>query len=117
LTIKISSPATPVVWTSQEVFSGGKTMNRYLVESNHSEEECHHVVEQFVYYGYIMHFDWGCQAGVHSSWAIVEAGDEREALLSVPAFMRSKARAVKLNKFTPEMIQVSHGQHALPGMH
>jgi hypothetical protein len=56
-------------------------MNRYLVESVHTQKECHHVVEQFVYYGYIMHFDWGCQAGVHSSWAIVEAENEHEALL------------------------------------
>jgi hypothetical protein len=93
-----------------------KTMNRYLVESVHNEEECHHVVEQFVYYGYIMHFDWGCKAGVHSSWAIVEAEDEHEALLSVPAFMRSKARAVQLNKFTPEMVQATHSHPASSGI-
>jgi hypothetical protein len=85
-------------------------MNRYLVESDHTEEECHHVVEQFVYYGYINHFDWGCQAGVHSSWAIVEAEDEHEALLSVPAFIRPKARAIQLNKFTPEEMQHKHAQ-------
>jgi hypothetical protein len=85
-------------------------MNRYLVESNHSEEDCHHAVEQFVYYGYIMNFDWGCNSGVHASWAIVEAEDEHEALLSVPSFLRPKARAVRLTRVTPEMVQTSHLQ-------
>jgi hypothetical protein len=84
-------------------------MNRYLVESKHTDEDCHHVIEQFYYYGYIYHFDWGCADDVHSGWAIVEAKDETEALLSVPAPMRSEARAIRLSKFTPEMLQASHG--------
>ncbi len=83
-------------------------MNRYLVKSIHTEEECHHVLEQFVFYGYIMNFDWGCQAGVHSCWAIVETEDEHQALLTVPAFIRAKARAIRLTKMTPEMLQVNH---------
>lgn len=88
-------------------------MNRYLVESEHTEVDCHHVVEQFIFYGYIMHFDWGCKSGVHSCWAIVEAADEHEALLSVPAILRSKARAVQLTRFTPEMVQAAHA-HSKP---
>ena len=83
-------------------------MNRYLIESPHSAEECHHVVEQFINYGYIMNFDWGCECGVHSSWAIVEAENEAEALLTVPSLLRSQARAVRLNKFTPEELQAGH---------
>jgi hypothetical protein len=91
-------------------------MNRYLVESEHTDEDCHHVVEQFVFFGYIMHFDWGCNAGVHSCWAIVEAHNEQEALLSVPAMLRGKARAIQLNKFTPDMMQDAHahGSTAMP---
>jgi hypothetical protein len=83
-------------------------MNRYLVESTHTAEDCRHVVEQFVIHGHITHFDWGCQAGVHASWAIVEGDDEAMALLSVPPRLRKKARAVRLNKFTPEMLEASH---------
>lgn len=67
-------------------------MNRYLVESTHAAEECHHVVEQFIYYGHIMNFEWGCGAGVHCSYAMVESENEAEALLSVPPNLRSKAR-------------------------
>jgi len=102
-------PAAPVRRKAQqEVISGGKTMNRYLVESVHTEEDCHHVVEQFIIHGYIMHYDWGCESGVHSSWAIVEAENESEALLTIPSLLRSKARAIRLNKFTPQLLQASH---------
>jgi tRNA U34 5-methylaminomethyl-2-thiouridine-forming methyltransferase MnmC len=83
-------------------------MNRYLVESTHAAADCHHVVEQFVYHGHVMNFDWGCEAGVHTSWAIVESENESEALLSVPAHLRSKARAIRLTKFTPEKLQQAH---------
>ena len=83
-------------------------MNRYLVESTHAAEECHHVVEQFMFYGHIMNFEWGCADGVHSSWAMVESENEAEALLSVPPHLRSKARAIRLTKFTPEKLQKAH---------
>ena len=83
-------------------------MERYLVESNHTAEDCQHVVNQFIIYGHIHTFDWGCKADVHTSWAIVEAEDESQALLSVPVRLRSKARAIRLVKFTPEMLQEDH---------
>ena len=83
-------------------------MNRYLIESTHTAEDCHHTVEQFVYHGHIMNFDWGCEAGVHKSWAIVESENDVEALLSVPPRLRSRASATRLAKFTPEKIQKAH---------
>jgi hypothetical protein len=85
-----------------------KPMNRYLIESAHIDKDCHHALEQFMFHGYIINFDWGCADGVHSGWAIIEAVNESEALLSVPPHLRPKARAIRLNKFTPEMIQASH---------
>jgi hypothetical protein len=83
-------------------------MDRYLVESTHTAEDCHHVIEQFTIHGHIFHFDWGCKAGVHTGWAILEAENESEALLSVPPHLRSKARAIRLNKFTPNSIEEYH---------
>jgi len=85
-------------------------MNRYLVESTHTAEDCHHAIEQFIFYGHIRNFDWGCEDGVHSSWAILEAEDESQALLSVPPHLRSKAHAIRLSKFTPEKAQQVHEQ-------
>jgi hypothetical protein len=83
-------------------------MNRYLIESVHTSEECHHAVEQFIYYGHIINFEWGCEAGVHSAWAIVEGETESEALMTVPSLLRSKAKAIRLNRFTPERIKAYH---------
>ena len=85
-------------------------MDRYLVESNHTKEDCLHVLDLIVAHGYITHFDWGCDAGVHTGWVIVEAENEDQALLSVPNAIRKHARAVKLVKFNPEMIQSFHKQ-------
>ena len=83
-------------------------MERYLVESTHTAEDCHHVVEQFIIHGHILNFDWGCQVGVHTGWAIVEAESESEARLTVPSRLRSKARAIRLCKFTPQTIETQH---------
>jgi hypothetical protein len=55
-----------------------------------------------------MNFDWGCQAGVHTGWAIVEAESESEAKLTVPSRLRTKARAIRLSRFTPQTIEAQH---------
>ena len=83
-------------------------MERYLVESTHTAEDCHHVVEQFIIYGHIINFDWGCQAGVHTGWAILEAENESQAKQAVPSRLRAKARAIRLCKFTPQKIETQH---------
>ena len=85
-------------------------MNRYLVESPHTAEECLHALDLVVAAGHITHFDWGCESGEHTGWAVLEAENEAEALLSVPALLRNKARAILLTKFTPEIIQSFHNK-------
>jgi len=83
-------------------------MNRYLIESTHAKEDCLKVLENFAAYGHITHFDWGCENGVCAGWAIIEADNIEEALLSVPPLVRDKTRVVKLSKFSPETIQQFH---------
>jgi hypothetical protein len=83
-------------------------MNRYLVETSHNREDCLHVLDQFVAYGHITHFEWGCESGICSGWAFIEAESEEQALYSVPALLREKTKIVKLSKFTPEKIQEFH---------
>ena len=87
-------------------------MDRYLVETNHAREDCLHILDQFVAYGHITHFEWGCESGVCTGWAILEAENEEQALLSVPALLRNKSRAVKLSQFTPELIQHFHEEES-----
>jgi len=85
-------------------------MNRYLIETSHTLEDCLHVLDLILAHGFITHYDWGCEDGIHTGWAIVEADNTAEALLSVPPLVRNKARAVKLNKFSPADIQSIHEQ-------
>jgi hypothetical protein len=83
-------------------------MNRYMVETSHNREDCLHVLDEFVVHGHITHFEWGCESGVCTGWAIVEAESEEQALYAVPSLLRPKARVVKLSQFTPEKIQEFH---------
>ncbi len=83
-------------------------MNRYLVETSHNREDCLRVLDQFVAYGHITHFEWGCESGICTGWAFIDAESEEQALYSVPTFIRGKARVIKLSKFTPEKIQEFH---------
>ena len=83
-------------------------MERYLVETPHTAKECNKILEQFMFHGFINHFDWGCKVGVHIGWATLEAENESQALMAVPPLLRSQARAIRLTKFTPDMIQKDH---------
>jgi hypothetical protein len=74
-------------------------MKRYLIETPHSAQECEKLVKQVYAMGYLYHFDWGCEDGVHSGWAIIEAENDADARLAVPSIVRKSAKVVKLNKF------------------
>ena len=78
-------------------------MERYLIETPHREQDCLHLIQQVNAAGYLVHFDWGCMAGVHSGWAIIEAENEAQAHLAVPPLVRGQARVTKLNKFDASM--------------
>ena len=79
-------------------------MDRFLIEFHHSVEDCKRVVKMIYALGYLNNFDWGCKSGVHTGWAVIEAENESQALWSVPILIRSKAKAIRLVKFDPEMV-------------
>jgi len=68
------------------------------------------LVDQVYAMGYLHHFEWGCEVGIHNGWAIIEAENEAQAKLAVPPLVRRKARVIKLNKFTgnSEMYMKTH---------
>ena len=80
-------------------------MERFLIESPHTVEDCKRAVKLVFAMGYLNNFDWGCKGGAHAGWVIIEADNESEALLVVPPFLRSRARAIRLVKFEPEMVK------------
>jgi hypothetical protein len=83
-------------------------MKRYLVISNHTAKDCVLAVKETLAIGYLTHFDWGCKDGVHTGWAILEAEDKAQAMMSVPTFLRGQAQVVQILKFKPEKVAALH---------
>ena len=83
-------------------------MHRYIVISNHKAEDCVKALKEALAIGYLTHFDWGCKDGVHTGWAILEAEERSQAMLSVPPFLRDQATVVRVAKFRPETIEAMH---------
>ena len=83
-------------------------MDRYIVMIPHTIEDCLQSLKQIEAIGTITHFDWGCKDGVHTGWAIVEADNKAEAMLTVPTLQRSKAQVIRLTKFDPEDVRTIH---------
>ncbi len=83
-------------------------MPKFLIEVPHEPEivACARVVRVFLTTGshYLTHADWGCAAGDHRSWMIVDVANQNEARDIVPPPFRSQAKIVGLNQFSLEEI-------------
>lgn len=79
-------------------------MDRYMVISGHTAEECRQAVKYFAefYAGYITHFEWGCKDNDHHAYAIIEADSHDQARMTVPPLFRDKAQVIKLTRFYPQ---------------
>jgi len=80
-------------------------MPMFLVESHHTKEDCNKVVKLTLAAGFLTHFHWGCKSGEHTAWALIEADNEKEALMSVPTVIRDKSRAVGVVQFDPNKVK------------
>lgn len=87
-------------------------MPRYIIQADHTLEDCLRVLDGFIQAGahYLGSADWGCEDGVHTGWLVVEASDDHDAALMVPPVFRKDARVVRLNKFTPEQVREFHNR-------
>lgn len=90
-------------------------MARYMIESPHKPEECLRALDEGLAKGkeVLDKFEFGCKAGDHTGYALVDANTGKEALNKyVPDFIREKARIIEVGKFTPEMIKSFHSKAA-----
>ncbi len=89
-------------------------MDKYHIESPHTPEECLRALDEILAKGgdVLGKYEWGCMAGDHTGYCVVEAGNESEARKTIPTFLEGKARIVKLNKFTPDQIRSFHKKTA-----
>ncbi len=86
--------------------------SQYLVTLHHSPEDCQALHKAIEAQGRDFHskWEWSCQSGNHTGFALVEARKEAEALELVPQDHRGKARAVKVRKFTMEEVSSLRGR-------
>ncbi len=90
-------------------------MARYMIESPHKPEECLKALDEELVKGkdVLDKFEFGCKAGNHTGYALVDADTRNDALNKyVPNFIQEKARIVEVGKFTPEMIKSFHSKAA-----
>lgn len=90
-------------------------MARYMIELPHKPEECLKALDEELAKGkdILDKFEFGCKAGDHTGYALVDANTRNDALNKyVPNFIQEKARIVEVGKFTPEMIKSFHSKAA-----
>jgi hypothetical protein len=90
-------------------------MARYMIQSPHKPEECLKALDEELTKGkdILDKIEFGCKAGDHTGYAIVDATTKNDALSRyVPSFLQNKARVVEVGKFTPEMIKSFHEKAA-----
>jgi hypothetical protein len=87
---------------------------KYLIQTPHTKEECLKALDEQLAKGpdILKGFHYGCKAGDHTGYAIVDVKNEMEARSYVPSFLLSKARIVQVDIFTPEVIRSLHTRAA-----
>ena len=78
-------------------------MDRYIIISSHTKEDCRFAVKHFKEFhaGFLTHFEWGCYDNDHNSYLIIEAENHVAAKNLVPPLFRDKTKVVKLTYFKP----------------
>jgi len=90
-------------------------MDRYMIEIEHPAERasCIRSIREILELGshFVTHAEWGCIDDVHTGWLIIEASSHEEARLVLPPAERSRARVVRLVRFTREALDEMTKHH------
>ena len=86
-------------------------MAKFMVEMPHTSAECLQALDEISEHSATLlpKANWGCMAGVHNGWAVVDANNEAEVrqLVASP-LMQKNARITKLSSFTRQDIESFH---------
>ncbi|MBI2846912.1 MAG: hypothetical protein HYX82_03425 [Chloroflexi bacterium] len=90
----------------------------FHIEMPHTSAECLAALDEIVEQNkkLLDNTYFGCYAGDHTGWAVIEASDEDEARRMLPTSERSKARIVPVGKFTTEQIASYHNPMSDPDL-
>ena len=85
-------------------------MNRYVVESRHTPEQCLQTLDEFndKEREFLSRFDFGCHSGQHVAFATLEGQNESDIRNMLPSTIRTAAQVYQVDKFTPEEIRSYH---------
>jgi hypothetical protein len=81
---------------------------QYVVIAPHEPQECLKALDEMVTEKKLEKWSFGCMDGDHTGYLVTGASSKEDALANVPSNLRSKARVVELNKFTPEQVKQFH---------
>jgi hypothetical protein len=89
-------------------------MKRYLIETPHKAEDCLKALDEELAKGpkVLEKFEYGCMAGDHTGYAIIDAKNREDAVKLVPTFLQDSAKIIEVAKFTPAMISSFHQKAA-----
>jgi hypothetical protein len=82
---------------------------RFLITAHHTKEECVKALDEAKETGtkFLDQCDWGCMAGDHTAYVVLEGKDEATVRKSLPKSWAG-AKITPLNKFTPDQIASFH---------
>lgn len=90
----------------------GKAMKpmamQYMISVPHTPEECLKALDEFDVSKALTKFEFGCESGDHTGYAIVTASSPEAALAMVPEDQRANAKVVAVHKFTPAELKAAH---------
>ncbi len=86
----------------------------YLIKVPHTKEECLRALDEELSMGsdVLDKFYFGCMAGDHTGYSIVDVKNEDEARRLIPNFLLEKSMITEVGKFTPDQIRSFHKEAA-----
>ena len=82
----------------------------YFISSPHTKEECLAALDAVSSRGpeYLNQWYFGCQAGDHTGYAIMQANNEAEIRNHIPENVRAKAYVTKVEQYNQQQIRQFH---------
>lgn len=86
--------------------------HHYLVMASHTPEQCMTALDSFDHAKALKNFEFGCESGDHTAYAIVTADNEDAAKAMLPEDQRANAKVMKIDHFTPDQLKEIHAKMA-----
>jgi hypothetical protein len=92
-------------------------LHSYLVSTSHAPDQCLAALDEMAAKTKrtFKKMRWGCKAGDHTGYMIVDTTDAETARMMLPESARASAKVIELTKITPKQLKDMHVQPATAG--